>query len=111
MRILIYIVVTALSLLLVAEFVPGIEVSNFYVALIAAIVLGLLNMLVRPVLVLLTFPITLVTLGLFIFVINAFLFWIVASFVEGFSVAGFLPALIGSLLVSLVGTLAHKIIA
>jgi putative membrane protein len=106
-----YVFITALSLLLVAELVPGIEIGNFYVALVAALVLGLLNLFVKPVLVILTLPITIVTLGLFIFIINAFLFLFAASFVEGFAVTGFLPALVGSLIVSLVSAFANRLLA
>lgn len=102
------ILVTACTLILVAKFVPGITVSGLYPALIAALILGVLNVLVRPVLVLLTLPITLITLGLFIFVINALLFSFVASFVEGFAVDGFLPALVGSLIVSVISSVINK---
>lgn len=103
--------VTALALMVAAEFIPGISVENIYAALVAAIVLGLLNILVRPVLIFFTLPITLLTLGLFIFVINGLMFWAAASFVQGFTVDGFLPAFIGSLFVTLVSTLAHKFIS
>jgi putative membrane protein len=102
------ILVTALALILVAKLIPGITVSGIYPALIAALILGVLNVLVRPILVILTLPITLLTLGLFIFVINASLFWFVASFVDGFSVEGFLPALIGSLIVSIISSVLNK---
>ena len=72
-------------------------------ALIAALVLGLLNTLVRPLLVLLTLPVTLLTLGLFLFVINALMFWAAGSMLDGFHVAGFGAALIGSIVYSLCG--------
>ena len=101
--------IVAFALLLAAYLIPGIQVESFYVALIVALVLGLCNIFVRPLLVLLTLPITLLTFGLFVFVINAGIFWFVASFVEGFSVAGFIPAFLGSLFVSVVGTIANKI--
>jgi putative membrane protein len=78
-------------------------VASFSAALWAAFVLGLLNTLVRPLLVLLTLPVTLLTLGLFLFVINALMFWWAASLLEGLNVAGFGAALIGSLLYSLCG--------
>lgn len=110
MKIITHILVTALSLLLVAHFVPGITIGSFYTACVAALILGLLNICVKPILVILTFPITILTLGLFIFVINAFMFMFVASFVEGFKVAGFFPALIGSIAVSVVSTLALKLL-
>ena len=80
----------------------SIEVKSFTVALIAALVLGLVNAILRPILVLLTLPVTILTLGLFIFVINALLFWVVAEFVHGFRVAGFWSAFWGAILYSLV---------
>ena len=91
----------AAALLLVAHFYPGVEVKSFSSALLAALVLGLFNTLVRPLLVLLTLPVTLLTLGLFLFVINALMFWAAASVLDDFNVAGFSAALIGSLLYSL----------
>jgi len=93
----------ALALLLVAHLYPGVEVKNFTSALIAAAVLGLFNTLLRPILVLLTLPVTVVSLGLFLFVINALMFWAAATVLEGFAVAGFWAALIGSLIYSLCG--------
>jgi len=93
----------AAALLLVAHLYPGVTVASFGSALIAALVLGLFNTLVRPLLVLLTLPVTLLTLGLFLFVINALMFWAAASVLDGFNVAGFGAALIGSLIYSLCG--------
>jgi putative membrane protein len=91
----------AAALLLVANLYPGVVISSFGAALIAAFVLGLFNMLVRPILILLTLPVTLLTLGLFLFVINALMFWAAAYVLDGFNVTGFAAALIGSLLYSL----------
>jgi putative membrane protein len=93
----------AAALLLVAHLYPGVSIASFTSALIAALVLGLFNTLVRPLLVLLTLPVTLLTLGLFLFVINALMFWAAASVLSGFNVAGFGAALIGSLIYSLCG--------
>ena len=93
----------ACALLLVAYLYPGVTVASFATALIAAFVLGLLNTIVRPLLVLLTLPVTLLTLGLFLFVINALMFWAAASLLDGFNVSGFGAALIGSLIYSLAG--------
>ena len=90
----------AAALLLVAYLYPGVSVSSFGAALIAALVLGLLNTLLRPVLVLLTLPVTLLTLGLFLFVINAAMFYLAARVLDGFNVSGFGAALIGSLIYS-----------
>ncbi|MCW5636823.1 MAG: phage holin family protein [Rubrivivax sp.] len=93
----------AAALLLVAHVYSGVTVASFGSALLAALVIGLFNTLVRPLLVLLTLPVTLLTLGLFLFVINALMFWAAASLLQGFNVAGFTAALIGSLLYSLCG--------
>ena len=93
----------AAALLLVAQIYAGVAVTSFGSALIAALVLGLLNALLRPILVLLTLPVTVVTLGLFLFVINALMFYFAASVLDGFNVTGFGAALIGSLLYSLCG--------
>ena len=93
---------SAAALLFVAYVYSGVEVKTFTAALIAAFVLGLLNTIVRPILVLLTLPVTVLTLGLFLFVINALLFWLVAEIVPGFQVTGFVAALVGSVLFSLV---------
>jgi putative membrane protein len=91
----------AAALLLVAHLYGGVIVASFSAALIAAFVIGLFNTLVRPALVLLTLPVTLLTLGLFLFVINALMFWWAASVLDGFDVAGFGAALLGSLIYSL----------
>jgi putative membrane protein len=93
----------AAALLLVAYLYPGVSVASFGAAMIAAFVLGLLNTIVRPLLVLLTLPVTVITLGLFLFVINALMFWAAASLLDGFTVNGFAAALIGSLIYSLCG--------
>ena len=95
-------ILNAAALMLVAYLYPGVSVESFGAALIAALVLGLVNAVVRPILVLLTLPVTLLTLGLFLFVINALLFWLVAEVVHGFQVTGFGAALLGSILYSVV---------
>jgi putative membrane protein len=94
---------SAAALLLVAYVYDGVEVQTFTAALIAAFVIGLLNIIVRPILVVLTLPVTVVTLGLFLFVINALMFWAAAGLLDGFHVRGFVAALIGSLIYSLIG--------
>ena len=91
------------ALLLVAHLYPGVVVKSFSAALIAAFVLGLLNTLLRPLLVLLTLPVTVLSLGLFLFVINALMFWAAAALLDGLAVTGFGAALIGSLIYSLCG--------
>lgn len=110
MKLLVRLLITSFALVLATYIVPGIAVDGPYTAFIAALVLGILNAVIRPVLVLLTLPVTILTLGLFIFVINASLFLFVASFVDGFSVDGFLPALLGSILVSIISGIANKFI-
>jgi len=103
MKLLVRWLLLAAALLLVAHLYTGVQVASFGSAMIAALVLGLLNTLVRPLLVLLTLPVTLLTLGLFLFVINALMFWAAASILDGFNVSGFGAALIGSLIYSLAG--------
>ena len=100
----------AAALLLVAHLYSGVTVASFQSALIAAFVIGLLNTLVRPLLVLLTLPVTLLTLGLFIFVINALLFQLAGSLVDGFHVGGFGSALIGSIGYSVISWLLSGIL-
>jgi putative membrane protein len=95
----------AAALLLVAYLYPGVTVASFGAAMVAAFVLGLLNTVVRPLLVLLTLPVTLLTLGLFLFVINALMFWAAAGVLGGFNVSGFWAALVGSLIYSLCGVI------
>jgi putative membrane protein len=103
MKILVRWLLLAAALLLVSYLYTGVSVSSFGAALIAAFVLGLFNTLVRPLLVLLTLPVTLLTLGLFLFVINALMFWAAAGVLDGFNVTGFGAALIGSLIYSVCG--------
>ena len=104
------VLVTALALLITAYLIPGIEVRGLYTAIITAVILGLLNLVVRPILIFLTLPVTVITLGLFIFVINAALFLFAASFIEGFSVNSFWTALLGSLLVSAMSTIGNRFV-
>ena len=94
---------SAAALLLVAYVYPGVEVRSFTAALVAAFLIALLNTFVRPVLVLLTLPVTVLTLGLFLFVINALMFWAAAGVLDGFHVRDFTAALIGSLIYSAIG--------
>lgn len=94
---------SALTLILVAYLVPGIIVASFYSALLAALVLGLVNALIRPILIILTLPVNILTLGLFTLVINALMFLLVSSIVKGFNVSGFWPAFFGALAMWLIG--------
>ncbi len=94
-------VLNAIALIAVASFVPGIQVDGFAAALLAALFLGLVNTLVRPLLILLTLPVTLLTLGLFILCINGFLFWFVGSVLRGFIVDSFWYGVMGAVLYSI----------
>ena len=103
MKLIVKWLLSAAALLCVAYLYVGVSVSSFGAALMAAFVIGLFNMVLRPVLVVLTLPVTLVTLGLFLFVINALMFWAAAGVLDGFNVSGFGAALIGSLIYSVLG--------
>ncbi len=103
MKLLIKWLLSAAALLLVAYIYQGVEVSSFTAALVAAFVIGLLNTFVRPVLVILTLPVTVLTLGLFLFIINALMFWAASGVLSGFHVRDFTAALIGSLIYSVIG--------
>ena len=100
MKLIVKWLLAACDLLLVAYLYSGVQIQSFTSALIAAAVIGLFNTFLRPLLVILTLPVTVVTLGLFLFVINALLFWAAASVLDGFGVNGFLAALLGSLIYS-----------
>jgi len=95
-------IVNAVSLLALAWLMPAVQVRSFGAALVAALVLSLLNALIRPVLLILTLPVNVLTLGLFTFVINGFLFWVAANFLEGFSVRGFWWAVLAAIVYSLI---------
>ena len=104
--IILRIIITALGLWLAATIVPGIEITTRGTLVLAALLMGLVNALVRPLAVLLTLPLTVVTLGLFLLVVNAAMFGLVAAFLDNFSVSGFFAALFGWLIVSLTSTVA-----
>lgn len=96
---------SAASLLFVAYIYSGVQIKSYGAALIAAVVIGLFNAVLRPVLVVLTLPVTVITLGLFLFVINALMFWAAAGILDGFHVNGFWAAVLGSLIYSAMGLL------
>jgi putative membrane protein len=102
MTLLLVWILNAVTLLIVAYVLPGIVVSSFWSAMLAAAVLGLINMLVKPIFRLLTLPITIVTLGLFLLVINALMFWLAGSILKGFQVNGFWWAVGGALFYSVI---------
>ena len=93
----------AAALLAIAQFYNGVQISSFGQAMLAGLVVGLCNALLRPILVVLTFPVTVLSLGLFLFVINALMFWSAASVLDGFHVDGFGAALLGSLMYTAIG--------
>ena len=105
MKLILNWLLSAAALLFVAYVYSGVEVKSFTAALIAAFIIGLLNTVVRPLLVILTLPVTVITLGLFLFIINALMFWAAASVLDGFQVRNFTAALIGSLIYSAIGLL------
>ncbi len=111
MTLLLIWILNAVALLAVAYLLPGITVASFGSAMWAALILGLVNMLVKPVLILLTLPITIITLGLFLFVINALLFWFVGSMLTGFKVNGFWWAVIGAIVYSLISGFLTSLIS
>jgi putative membrane protein len=108
MHFLIRLAITAAAFLIVSYVVPGITVSGWIPAVVVALFLIILNTLVRPILIVLTLPITIVTLGLFLLVINASILLFVSSFVEGVEIHSFWSALWGSVLISIISTLANK---
>ena len=101
--------ITALSLLITAYLIPGITINGFTVAAIATLVMGLINAIVKPILLLFTLPLTILTLGLFLFVVNAISFSLVSYFTPGFTVNSFLDALFGSVVLSIVSSFLGKI--
>jgi len=102
--------VITIAILLSSMLIPGIRVDSLLTVFIAAGLLGIINVFVKPILIILTLPLTIITLGLFSFIINAFLLKLVAYFVAGFEVAGFFPALLGALIISFVNWLANRFI-
>jgi putative membrane protein len=104
-------VLSALSLLVVGRLIPGFQIQGFGTALLAALVLGFLNATLGAVLAVLTFPLTLLTFGLFDFVVMAFIIWIVTAVVPGFHVTGFLPAFFGAIVLAIVSTLLRHLVA
>ena len=110
MKLLLKWLLSAAALLFVAYVYGGVQVQSFGSALIAAFVIGLFNAVLRPVLVILTLPVTVVTVGLFLFVINALMFWAAAGMLDGFHVNGFMAALLGSLIYSALGLVIESAI-
>ena len=110
MRLLLVWLINALALFALPYVVSSIHVSSFAAALVAALALGLINTLIRPILVLLTLPVTVLTLGLFILVINGLLFWAVGSWVQGFRVDGFWAGVFGAIMYSVISWLLSALL-
>jgi putative membrane protein len=102
MQFIVTLIVTAISMIITSRIIPGIIISTFQAALIGAFIFGLVNAIVKPLLILFTLPATILSLGLFLFIVNALCFWLVAYFTPDFKVNSFFDALFGSILVSLI---------
>jgi putative membrane protein len=109
MRFLFRLLINVVAILIIAHILPGlIRVDGFLAALVAALLLGIVNTIIRPILVILTFPLTLLSFGLFLLVINGLMLWLVSALVSGFHVSGFWGALFGSILISIVSWILSK---
>ena len=110
MKLLLVWLINAAALFALPYIFNSIRVETFYTALIVALILSIINTVIRPILLVLTLPITLLTLGFFIFVLNGLLFWFVASFVKGFTIAGFWPAVFGAIVYSIISWAASALL-
>ena len=111
MRFLLRLLLNGLAIMVAAWFVPGVRLAGVVPAILAGALLGLVNALVRPILLLLTFPFTLLTLGLFIFIVNAICFALTAALVPGFDLSGFFAAFFGALVVTIVSWVLNALLA
>jgi len=110
MRLLAHLVITAALLLLVSHFVKGVQIQNWTAAFLGAIIFGIVNAVVRPIMVFLTFPLTVLTFGLFLLVVNALMFWLAGALAPGFRIDRFSSAFWGSLLLSILNVLIWKVL-
>ncbi len=110
MSLLLRLVLNALAVILVSYIVPGVQVNGFFTAFITAFVIGLINAVIRPILLVLSLPINILTLGLFTLVINALMFWLASALVPGFQVAGFGAALVGALVFWLISWATNALV-
>lgn len=110
LRLILRTLVGMIGLWLAAKFVPGVAIGDNTTLLIAALVMGLINAVIRPIVVVLTIPVTFLTLGLFLFVVNAAMFSLTAYFLEGFTVAGFWPAVFGAIVTGIVNWIGQSVI-
>jgi putative membrane protein len=109
MRLLLIWLINTIALFVLPLILQSVQIDSFTTALVAALVLGLINTLIRPILILLTFPVTVLTLGLFILVVNGLMFWAASDLVQGFQVAGFSSAVLGALIYSVISWLLSAI--
>jgi len=110
LQILISLILNAVALLLTAYIVPGFHVANFPTAILAAIVLGIVNTFIKPILSFISAPLTIITLGLFSFVVNAVVLFLVSSIVKGLTIDGWIPAILGAIVLSVVSTVLNTIL-
>jgi putative membrane protein len=111
MNLLLRWIINAVTLLLISHLLPSIHIAGFGSALITALILGFVNAFIRPILIIITLPINILTLGLFTFVINGLLFWFVAAFIKGFDVGGFWSAFFGALAYSAISSLISMLLS
>jgi putative membrane protein len=109
MGFLLRLLINAIVLYLIATYVPGFHLNNFGTAVIAALIFGIVNAIIRPLLLILTLPLTILTLGLFIIILNALMFWLAVWLTPGFRVDGFTPALIGALIMMVVSFVTNHL--
>lgn len=109
MHFLIRLLINAAAFYLIATYLPGFHVDSFTAALIAAFIFGLINAILRPIVLLLTLPLTVITLGLFVIIINALMFWLTAAIAPGFHVDGFGPALLGAVIMMVVSYIVSHV--
>lgn len=107
---IIKLLISAIAIFSTAQFLPGIHVADYKIALLIAVVLGILNVTLRPILKLISFPITILTLGFFAFIVNGFVFWLTARLIDGFAIDTFWLAVIGAVIVSLVTSILDRIL-
>lgn len=110
MQIILSLILNALALIVTAYIVPGFQVAGFTTALLAAIVLGVVNTFIKPILQLITAPLTIVTFGLFAFVVNAVVLFLVSAVVPGFTVVGWIPAILGAIVLSIVSMVLNSLL-
>ncbi len=109
MHFLIRLLINGIVFYLIARYVPGIHANGFGSAVLAAFIFGIVNAIIRPIVLLLTLPFTIITLGLFVIIVNALMFWLATWIAPGFKVDGFVPALIGGIIMAIVGMITNQV--